>query len=966
MKKVLLIIIILSLLFLPVIAAKNVEVIIEHKTTQSTVHNQQFTVNNLRSAVPPQKYEIKTITEEKFAQLKQDTSILVQENIPKHIFLSESVPLIEADKVWNLTESSSNITGEGQTVCILDTGAQTTHPVLIGKNATCNIDCINTDCIEDCSKTDPNGHGTHVAGIIVSTDTIYHGVTQQTKYIPVMVCDSGGVCSSLDVLEGIDWCITNKDAYNISVISMSLGVGQETSYCDNSYPDDAAAINNAVANNITVVTATGNLDGAHGITNHSAGISEPACIENATRVGNTDDTDNMADSGLRHNFFTDIIAAPGVNIHSTWSSDSNSGTVCDGQSYCISTGTSMSAPHVSGVIALLNQYKKLESNTILSPSTIKSLLLSSGVEIDDMSESGINYSRVNVYQAVNYANNSILTKINSPSNNLNTNISNITFNCSADSFNETEITQMQLNIFKNNSIYYNETKITSALKTTQTFTFNFTEENFYTWNCESIDSNNIKNSTQNYSITYDSSNPQTTLTAPNDSLLTSIGNQTFSCNATDNLQLTNLTLNIYNSTGLFYNTTNSSPTSNTLIINKSINLSTADTYTWNCLGYDNQSLYNQTVNRTLSTSSIQATLTPTNNTFTNINETTFNCSAQSTNNLSNITLNIYNGTQLTVYSQPVTGLSNYSTFNHTFPSEDGQPSTVYQYNCLATNNLSQSSTTENYTITYDIIAPQINLTSPTNGASEGTTSTLTKEFKYNETEINKNFCNLTLNGVSKSSFTQSLSPATYTWSVNCTDKANNTNTSDERTFIVTQTIINTPSTSSSGGGGSSTPRTYTPTETQIKEGYKQTLREKEIISFKIKSSSHKLTLNKIENGLAEITLESDPITLTLYLNSTKKINLDNDETFDLELTLLETNSRADIKIKEINETIPVKHILTPEANNINDTKEIPISTTENKTKEIKLLEENNNLLKQIIVLLERIIQFFKKLFPFYM
>jgi hypothetical protein len=811
-------IILFLLIVTPLISAKNIEVLIEYKPTQQISKIQTFSIQS----TPQLKYEIKTISEEKFEELKKDQSIFIQENIPKHILLDISVPLIEADTTWNIQQNLTNITGENQTICILDTGAQTTHPALTGKNATCNIDCATAACIENCSKTDPHGHGTHVAGIIVSTDSIYHGVTQNTKYIPVMVCDATGDCPNQAVLDGLDWCITNKDNYNISVISMSLGTDLSySSYCDASFTSDTTRINNAVANNISVVTSTGNSNLAQ--TNVTYGISSPACIQNSTRVGNTDDSDNMAVSGFRHQFFSDIITAPGGNIISTYPTNT----------YASSSGTSMSTPHVSGIITLLNHYKKLESNKILTPTEIKQYILDSGKTIYD-SETNQNYTRINAYQTI---------------------------------------------LFSDEQI------------------------------------------------------PNITYMFPTNNSLTNPMDTNFTCNATDNLQFANLTINLYNLTSLIYN---ESTNSESLTVNYTL---TEGNYNWSCIAIDNQS-NTKTITAYLIASYIQTEiLSPENNTHTNQNQITINCSAQSTNELSNITFNIYNSTSL-LNSTPfnLTSLSNNSIFNYNLTNE-----IQYFYNCLSINNESEESQTQNYTITYDITAPKITLNSPINNSRITSPTT----FTYSEIELNKNFCNITINNQNYSSFTQTLSNGFYNWSIYCTDLANNTNMSQ-----IFQLEIYTEETSSGGGESSSTltttPKIYPITETQIKQGIQQKLKKEESINFKIKSQTHKLILNKIDTDKIEITLQSEPINLTVYINSPLKLNLNNDETFDLELILTSIeNNQANIFIKEINETIPTKHILPT------------INETENKSQEIKLLEENNNLIKRIIDILKLILRFFK-------
>ena len=75
---------------------------------------------------------------------------------------------------------------------------------------------------------DDNGLGTHVAGIIASSDSAYRGVAPDAKLAAMKVCNAGVPREDADVLAGFDWCIDNAEAYNISVISISLGGGSYT------------------------------------------------------------------------------------------------------------------------------------------------------------------------------------------------------------------------------------------------------------------------------------------------------------------------------------------------------------------------------------------------------------------------------------------------------------------------------------------------------------------------------------------------------------------------------------------------------------------------------------------------------------------------------------------------------------------------------------------------------------------
>lgn len=372
----------------------------------------------------------------------------------KQIFLSDSIPLINADDVWNISVGGTKINGSGQTVCIIDTGIDYNHTALgsgWGNKVLNGYDFVNSD-------TDPyddHGHGTHVAGIVASTNNTYRGVAPEAKLIAIKACNSAGSCSDANVLSGIDWCISNATIFNISVISLSLGGGQYTTYCDSSINAQYANLTSiAVSRNISFVVATGNTNAVY--TNATAGIASPACIQNATRVSATTKADAMASYAFRHFNFTDIIIAPGSSITSA----------NDGGGFVSNSGTSMAAPHVSGAIALMRQYWQLAYNQVPTPSQIAYKLKVTGIKIDDSAGSGINYSRINILAAIQPLLNFTLT---SPANATTIISSSVLINLTSDvnlstallEWSNGTITNITMNSTNATSFYYNITGLTT-------------------------------------------------------------------------------------------------------------------------------------------------------------------------------------------------------------------------------------------------------------------------------------------------------------------------------------------------------------------------------------------------------------------------------------------------------------------------------------------------------------------------
>jgi len=294
------------------------------------------------------------------------------------INLDESIPIIKADQAWNY--SNKSLDGSTETICIVDTGIDTDHPAFNGRikdeYCSCFIPdygsggcCPNDQSEDNNSAEDDNDHGTHVAGIAAANGQL-KGTAPNASLVIAKACDSAGDCLGSDILAGIDWCIDNKDEYNISVISLSLGDNQEhNSTCTGPLDDALETANNQ---EIFVAAASGN-------EGYSDGINYPACSQYVTSVGATDKDDNIAS-------FTNLapyldLLAPGVDINST--------TI---GGYGVKSGTSMATPHVAGAAALVIQDKKQKDEST-SPSDIENDLRANGVMIDA-------YERIDVLETV--------------------------------------------------------------------------------------------------------------------------------------------------------------------------------------------------------------------------------------------------------------------------------------------------------------------------------------------------------------------------------------------------------------------------------------------------------------------------------------------------------------------------------------------------------------------------------------
>ncbi|MBS3051675.1 MAG: S8 family serine peptidase, partial [Candidatus Aenigmarchaeota archaeon] len=343
-----------------------------------------------------------TVSRESLGNLLNNVDVAgIQLNKPVSILMTQGAPLINATQAWALTLNGTNITGRGETVCVIDTGIDYNHTSLGGSWGSRVLSgynyCANDACSQESGDPyDNHGHGTHVAGIIASNDSTNRGIAPDANLIAIKALNSAGSGTDDDVIAGINWCIANATAYNISVISMSIGSGSSTGYCDSSESAYSTAINSAVAKNISVVIASGN-DASN------TSISVPGCIENATTVGAVYDADIGA-YGSDSTTFADKITyytnrnsrldflAPGSRITSTLAT-------VEGGGFGNKHGTSMATPMVSGAFALLHQYKKLDNGTILNPSQIENTFRLTGVNVSD-SRTGLNFTRISAYAAI--------------------------------------------------------------------------------------------------------------------------------------------------------------------------------------------------------------------------------------------------------------------------------------------------------------------------------------------------------------------------------------------------------------------------------------------------------------------------------------------------------------------------------------------------------------------------------------
>lgn len=272
--------------------------------------------------------------------------------------LQWGIQQINADEAWTTS------TGRGQVIAIVDSGVDLDHPDLkrkLVRGATFTgcpeapSGCGNGDWESGNTVDPPSPHGTHVAGIAAASTGNgigVAGVARDAKIMPVKVLtDEGG--SFEEVASGIRWSADN----GADVINLSLGAlpGVQALVIIGDSDDAKQAINYAVSKGVVVVAAAGN-DFASPL------CGEPGFNGNALCVVATDRNElRAAYSNFAINQDLNVVAAPGGaavlacedDILSTVPAGTESSCGAGKPGYDAYAGTSMAAPHVAGVAALL-------------------------------------------------------------------------------------------------------------------------------------------------------------------------------------------------------------------------------------------------------------------------------------------------------------------------------------------------------------------------------------------------------------------------------------------------------------------------------------------------------------------------------------------------------------------------------------------------------------------------------------
>ncbi len=316
--------------------------------------------------------------------------------------MSSATIASRAREVWD----TLGFTGAGVGIAVIDAGGDGRPPPQSAAPVVCrgpagkvvqNVKVVGRQDVvgdpvvylEDQISTDStSGHGSHVAGIAAGfgiaseTPGKYRGVAHGASLVGY---GTGELVEAVNVLGAYDHAIRNRDRYGIKVINNSWGPGAFTDY-DPEHPVNRAT-DAAWAAGINVVFGSGNdgtrTDSLNMFSAHPKAISVAGGRKDGHQAFFS--SKGVPGSPLWHPTVTapgesiaSVRALTGFTINAADASASSGNpdapTGADQAYYASSSGTSMAAPHVAGIIALVQQAAHSSRGTWLTPLEVRNLL----------------------------------------------------------------------------------------------------------------------------------------------------------------------------------------------------------------------------------------------------------------------------------------------------------------------------------------------------------------------------------------------------------------------------------------------------------------------------------------------------------------------------------------------------------------------------------------------------------------
>lgn len=242
---------------------------------------------------------------------------------------------------YPVAKFSKELTGEGVTLCVMDTGINPHCDLSVPKNRIVHFE----DMVGGEDKPyDDNGHGTFVSGVacgdgLTSAREVV-GVAPKANVLGIKVIGDKGESGTFKILDGMQWLFDNFRQYGVKVVCMSFGA-EPLSYAD----PLKIGVEMLSRSGLIVVAAAGN--------SGENSLKSPAISNEIIAVGAVDKDDRIAEfssrgvyqGAKRPDVYADGIKVKGIKA---------------GGSYTYMSGTSVAAPYVAGACCLLcEKYKNI-------------------------------------------------------------------------------------------------------------------------------------------------------------------------------------------------------------------------------------------------------------------------------------------------------------------------------------------------------------------------------------------------------------------------------------------------------------------------------------------------------------------------------------------------------------------------------------------------------------------------------
>ncbi|MDQ0256637.1 serine protease AprX [Evansella vedderi] len=341
------------------------------------------------------------------------------------------VDRVRTDDGFRKANGGLPVSGKGVGVVVNDSGVDGTHDDhKLGENLVQNVmaatnlnalsDLLPITYVENVPNTDSDsGHGTHVAGTVGGTGAKsggkYEGVAPGADLIGY---GSGAGVAILDTIGGFDYALTHQHRYGIRVITNSWGTTGDTGSDFN--PDNPinVATKKLFDRGIVTIFSAGNSGpGESSITGNYKKAPWVITVAAGTKDGKLANFSSRGVDGKGGTVVVDgeewtwedrpTVTAPGVNIISTRTLNPLDALSLDRDAehielaylpyYSMKSGTSMAAPHVAGIVALM-----LEADPTLSPLEVKEIIQATATNMPGYEAWEVGAGYVNAYAAVDH------------------------------------------------------------------------------------------------------------------------------------------------------------------------------------------------------------------------------------------------------------------------------------------------------------------------------------------------------------------------------------------------------------------------------------------------------------------------------------------------------------------------------------------------------------------------------------